>query len=357
MHRPPTVLVTGAAGFIGAAVTERLLAAGARVLALDDLSAGDPARLEALARDGLEVVHGDASDGALLGELLREAPGAVVHLAGRVGVRTVLADPEACERENVELGAAVAEAIARRASGPSRPRVLAASTSEVYAESSNPLSEESALRAAEAVGRWRYAASKLASEEAFDAALDGSGQGAVHLRFFNVVGPGQDGSTGMVLPRFVEAARAGAPLTVHGEGESVRTFAHVESVAADIAALALPDLLADGPAAARCARFEGALNLGGTARATVLELAREVGRAAERRGAPPASIVHVDPRVTVSPRFAEVHHRVPDLSRVRALGLCAAPWTLADLVDDVVVRHVAPRPARAGSPRCASHVS
>jgi len=363
MPRPQTALVTGAAGFIGAAVTARLLEAGVRVIALDDLSAGDPARLERLGRrerGELEVVRGDASDGALLRELLQDRPQAVVHLAGRVGVRTVLSDPELCERENVVLGEAVAAAVA--STRGERPRVLAASTSEVYAESAGPLREESALRPTAASGRWRYAASKLACEEAFDRVLGPADPAPVHLRFFNVVGPGQDGSTGMVLPRFVEAARAGEPLTVHGRGTAVRTFAHVEAVAADIAALALPGVFADGALARRRRAVRGALNLGGDARTTILELAQAVQRAAARRaeagrGAAPGRIVHVDPRLTVSPRFAEVLHRVPDLSRVRGLGLCAAPWSLEDLVADTLDRHVAPRPAEAGAPLCASPAS
>ncbi len=357
MDKPQTALVTGAAGFIGAAVTRRLLGAGARVIAVDDLSAGDLARLEGLPGDLLEVVQGDASDPVLLGRLLSSAPEVVIHLAGRVGVRTVLSDPELCERENVQLGAAVASAIARHSSVGARPRVLAASTSEVYAESAAPLSESSSLRARAASGRWRYAASKLACEAAFDEVLGVDGPRPVHLRFFNVVGPGQDGSSGMVLPRFVEAARASAPLTIHGGGGSVRTFAHVEAVARDIAALALPDLFCGGAEAARLAVVEGPLNLGGTARATVLELAQEVALAATRRGLAPSPLEHVDPRVTISPRFDEVLHRVPDLTRLQGLGLGLAPWSLADIVEDTFARHATPGASLAGKPLCASPAS
>lgn len=357
MNMPQTALVTGAAGFIGAAVTRELLGVGARVIAVDDLSAGDLARLEGLPGDLLEVVQGDASDPALLSRLLSSGPDVVIHLAGRVGVRTVLSDPELCERENVQLGAAVAGAIAGHSYGGARPRVLAASTSEVYAESAAPLSEASSLRPRIASGRWRYAASKLACEEAFDEALGVDGPRPVHLRFFNVVGPGQDGSSGMVLPRFVEAARASAPLTIHGGGGSVRTFAHVEAVAHDIAALALPQLFGDGSRAACLADVEGPLNLGGMARATVLELAQEVALAASRRGLAPSPLEHVDPRVTISPRFDEVLHRVPDLTRLRGLGLGRDPWSLRDIVEDTFARHTAPGAVLAGEPLCVSPAS
>lgn len=358
MSRPQTALVTGAAGFIGAAVARRLVSSGVRVIALDDLSAGDPARLEGLPGERLEVVRGDASDrGRLLG-LLDEAPEVVIHLAGRVGVRTVLSDPEVCERENIELGEAVAGAIAQGAArGRPRPRVLAASTSEVYAESAAPLAEGSDLRGLAASGRWRYAASKLACEDAFDRVLGGDGPRPVHLRFFNVVGPGQDGSSGMVLPRFVEAARTSAPLTIHGRGTSVRTFAHVESVAGDIAALAFPDRFGPRAQAGARAAFTGALNLGGVARSTVLELAQEVARAAARRRLVPSPLVHVDPRQTISPDFAEVLHRVPDLSRLRSLGLGREPWLLPDIVEDTFARHTSPSASEVRALLCASPAS
>lgn len=357
MQGPQTALVTGAAGFVGAAVTRRLIASGVRVIALDDLSAGDLARLESARGELLEVVQGDASDPALLAGLLDAEPEVVIHLAGRVGVRTVLSDPELCERENIELGEAVAGAIAARAEGPHRPRVLAASTSEVYAESPVALSETSDLRGLTASGRWRYAASKLACEEALDRVLGPAGPRPVHLRFFNVVGPGQDGASGMVLPRFIEAARSGTPLTIHGGGSSVRTFAHVDAVAGDIVALALPGLPSAPSRAAELAGFQGPLNVGGTARSTVLELAQEVNRAAARRGLPPSPLVHVDPRLTVSPRFDEVLHRVPDLSRLRGLGLGLSTWSLAEIVEDTFARHVTPRAAEALAPLCASPAS
>lgn len=357
MQGPQTALVTGAAGFVGAAVTRRLIASGVRVIALDDLSAGDLARLESARGELLEVVEGDASDRALLAGLLDAEPEVVIHLAGRVGVRTVLSDPELCERENIELGEAVAGAIAARAEGARRPRVLAASTSEVYAESPVALSETSDLRGLTASGRWRYAASKLACEEALDRVLGPAGPRPVHLRFFNVVGPGQDGASGMVLPRFIEAARSGTPLTIHGGGSSVRTFAHVDAVAGDIVALAIPGLPSAPSRAAELAGFQGPLNVGGTARSTVLELAQEVNRAAARRGLPPSPLVHVDPRLTVSPRFDEVLHRVPDLSRLRGLGLGLSTWSLAEIVEDTFARHVTPRAAEALAPLCASPAS
>lgn len=345
------ILVTGAAGFIGASVTRELLLAGQRVIALDDLSAGFRQRLVGLPGPGsvrLEV--GDVRDGALLDRLLSERPAVVLHLAARVGVRTVLGDPEGCELENLEGARALRAALDRAAldrkgrSGWSPP-VIAASTSEIYAESATPLREDSPLRPRAAQGRWRYAASKRIAEEI----LDGSGgQGrAMHLRFFNVVGPGQDASSGMVLPRFVEAARAGQAIEVYGTGEQVRTFAHVDAVARDVAALVLQ---------AKGGTFTpGPLNVGGTARATVLELGRLIASTfvSESPAERAPELVFRDPKRAVSIQFEEVLTRTPDLSRLRSLGLGGGAWALADIVRDALIHHesfAAPSPAPSPAP-------
>lgn len=347
VHEPP-ILVTGAAGFVGAAVCARLVGAGRRVLGLDDLSAGDRRRVAGLEGAGLDLVIGDVRDRALVDGLLAEGPSAVLHLAARVGVRRVLGDPLACELENLEGARVLAEAVA---AAPRTPRVVAASTSEVYAESAAPLVEGAPLRPRQAEGRWRYAASKRVAEETFDGLCPAAR--TVHLRFFNVVGPGQDAASGMVLPRFVEAARGGAPLEVYGSGAQVRTFAHVDAVARDVAALVAPESFPVDRAALDA--FAGALNVGGTARTTIAALAALVARLAGG-GSP---ILRRDPRRVVAANFEEVRVRVPDLGRARALGLGAAglgsePWGLEALVADTLARHVPPRVQEAP---CASRAS
>ncbi len=358
MLETPHVLITGVAGFIGASVAKVLVEAGVRVTGLDDLSAGRIERLEGLEASRFRFIEADVRDRELLlHSLLGGAFGpatAVLHLAGRVGVRRVLMDPEACEEENLEGGRAIAAAV-RHARGQGRKlRVVAASTSEVYAESSAHLSESSALRPLVAEGRWRYAASKRAAEEVLDRVL----KDAVHLRFFNVVGPGQDSTSGMVLPRFIEAARRGEPLRIHGEGTQVRTLAHVEAVARDVAALAAPGAF---PHTDAIARFRGPLNVGGSAKTTILGLAETVvANVAMADGAPPAELQVVDPSIDVAGNFEDVRHRVPDLTTLQSLGLASprfgsAAWSLEDLVSDAVRRHAAG--ATVGALPCGSPVS
>lgn len=323
-----SVLVTGGAGFIGARATALLLEAGARVIVADDLSAGDASRLPAHPRLSFRPLDVSAP-GSLCGLLGEQGDvDTIVHLAACVGVRRVLADPEGCWGAHLAMGRELLAAVEARAPG-SRPRLLAASSSEVYRDQHGPLAEGSPVRALGGRGRWAYAASKLAVEGLLDASahLWPAGLGPVHLRFFNVVGPGQDASSGMVLPTFVEQALAGRPLTVHGDGEQVRCFAHVDDVAADIVRLVANDQAPAGP-----------LNLGGDARATVAGLAAEVAACI---GPDRVQVLRTDPLKTVSPRFEEVYQREPDLGRARSLGLAGAARDLHGIVVDTLERHPA----------------
>ena len=342
-----SVVITGGAGFIGAALGRALVGAGREVMALDDLSAGSAARLY---DSGVELVVGDAADRRDVRDLLRrERPVETwVHLAGRVGVGLVLGDPDGC----LEDGRAAHEtllAVLARLPVERRPRVFSASSSEVYCDNGLPVGEDAPLRT-EAAGRWAYAAAKLAGEDMLDleAFLWPAERAPVHLRFFNVVGPGQDSRWGMVLPTFVECALAGAALPVHGSGDDVRVFAHVDSVARTLAVLCEHPSLPGGP-----------LNIGSgsaNARCTVAELAQTVAEHhAQQRGQRPA-IVHSDPCSVWGPSFKAVHHREPDLTRLSALGVPVPADDLDFIVADTLARHGALR-ARVEADPCASRGS
>ena len=333
--QPLSILVTGGAGFIGAALVRELAARGHAVCALDDESSGSFARLDEeprtaqTRRGSIERVRGTVET-ALAADLTRFD--AVVHLAARVGVAAVVRDPEECRARNVSSTRALARALSTCARGV---RVFAASTSEVYRPSSRPLREDAPVRDRDAVGRWAYAASKLAGEALLDDAWRARGgavshegrvgRGPVHVRFFNVVGPGQDSSQGMVLPTFVEHALASRPLPVHGDGSAVRTLAHVDDVAVTLADLLEHPSVPAGP-----------LNVGGTARGSVRELAELVLR--HVAGAP--GVARLDPRVVVGPSFEDIPWREPDLTRLRWLGVRVPERDLDAIVRDTVARHV-----------------
>lgn len=306
------IVVAGAAGLIGSAVARALHARGVEFLALDR-------------RPGLAVRIAELDDADVWRRELDRfgRPDAVLLLAGVVGVARVLADPEAARRGNAEPLAAMLTALAG-VRDDDLPRVVFASSSEVYLPADRPLREDDPVREVSSTGRWAYAAAKVAGERALTAARAWpAGRAPVLARFFNVVGPGQESSQGMVLPNFVERARAGSALLVHGDGAQVRTFGHVDEVARVLVELLLRDSVPGGP-----------LNVGGVARATVRELAEAVVRAAGG-----GRIEHVDPRRAVHATFEDVRWRVPDLERLVSLGIELPRMDLDGIVRDVLERH------------------
>jgi len=219
------VVVTGGAGFIGANLCRVLAQAGHEVLAFDDLSTGAAANL-----DGVEaaLVEGTILDPGAL-DAAFDGAGAVVHLAARPSVPRSIADPLASHEVNATGTMQVLEAV-RRGSGA---HVIVASSSSVYgANPGIPKSEDLVP-----IPMSPYAASKLAAESYALAHAASFGIDVLVFRFFNVFGPLQTAghAYAAVVPAFVDAALAGAPLPVFGDGRQTRDFTFVGTVTAVLA--------------------------------------------------------------------------------------------------------------------------
>lgn len=295
------VLVTGGAGFIGSHLVERLLARGDEVVVLDDLSTGRASNLAAVRLDPrLEFVHGSVLDEALVSRLVQGVEG-VFHLAARVGVRLVLEQPSATLEVNVLGTRHVLAAAARRGA-----RVLFASSSEVYGKNERPpfAEDEPLLLGATREPRWSYACSKAMGEWLALARAREDRLPVVIVRFFNVVGARQHGEHGMVLPRFLAAARAREPLEVYGDGLQTRCFLAVEDAVERVLALW------DEPRA-----LGQVVNVGSARELAIGELARRVVAAAGG-GLP---IVHMPYREAYGMEMSDFRRRVPALERLEGL--------------------------------------
>ncbi len=222
-----TYLVTGGAGFIGGHLVERLLAAGQRVLILDDLSTG---RFENIAhlegRPGFELRVASVTDPAIV-EACVIAADAVFHLASAVGVKLVVDQPV----RTIETIVGGTDTVLRSCARYRRP-VLLTSTSEVYGKSEKfPFAEnDDTVMGPTTTRRWAYACAKALDEFLALAHWQESRLPVVIARLFNTVGPRQTGRYGMVIPRFVAQGIKGEPITVHGDGTQSRCFAHVLDV-------------------------------------------------------------------------------------------------------------------------------
>jgi UDP-glucose 4-epimerase len=312
-----TSLVTGGAGFIGSHLVEALLAAGRRVLAIDDLSTGTAANLHKVQNHPhFRLVVDSIGNDMRLTELVREAD-EIYHLAAVVGVRLVLDDPVRTLTTNV----GPTETLLRLVADHPRPLFLA-STSEVYGKNpKSPLAEEDDLvLGPTSKGRWIYACSK-ATDEYLALSYARSGLPVIIGRFFNVVGPRQVGRFGMVLPRFVDQALAGGPIVVYDDGRQVRCFAHV----ADIVRAVL-DLM-DCPAA-----VGRVFNLGSDESVTIRGLAEKVASVVD----PDLLIEHVPYTTAYAAGFEDIQCRVPDLTRIRQTIDYRPRFRLDNIVREVV---------------------
>ncbi|MBI4951010.1 MAG: NAD-dependent epimerase/dehydratase family protein [Myxococcales bacterium] len=217
-------LVTGGAGFIGAHLVGALLARGATVCALDDLSSGSWTALGA-DRDAaaLRCVEGDVRDAALCAELARGVD-VVFHEAAICSVQESIEAPVRVDATNVGGTVAVLDA-ARHAHVR---RVVLASSTAVYGDAATlPVHEGLPTEPLSP-----YAAGKLAAEHYARVFCRLGGSDAACLRYFNVFGPGQtpDSAYAAAIPRFIAAALAGETLTIYGDGEQTRDFCYVDDV-------------------------------------------------------------------------------------------------------------------------------
>lgn len=285
------VVVTGGAGFIGANLCRHLVESGAatEVVAFDNLSTGSADNVAGLA--GVTLVTGDILDQPHLTEVLAGAD-AVVHLAARPSVPKSIEDPLATHDNNATGTIRVLEAMR----GAGVRRVAVASSSSVYG--ANPVLPKVETLTPMPVSP--YAVSKLAAEQYALSYQQVFGLEVVAFRFFNVFGPLQRAghAYAAVVPAFVDAALAGRPLPVHGDGGQTRDFTYVGSVAEVIT-----DVLTRG------ATSPMPVNLAFGTRYSLLELIdlleRILGRPLER--------AHTDPRA------GDVRDSQADQTALRAL--------------------------------------
>ncbi|MEY2982263.1 MAG: NAD-dependent epimerase/dehydratase family protein [Planctomycetota bacterium] len=292
-------LVTGGAGFVGSHLVEALLARGDEVEVLDDLSGGADGIGAAAVHPRLRRTCASVLDASTVRSIVDRVD-RVWHLAAVVGVPRVLADPRRAVRVNLEGTEVVVDACA--AAGV--PLVFT-SSSEVYGDRAGELLREDdpVSPGATTSMRGSYGASKALAEWALAAVRRESGLPVLVVRLFNTVGPRQRAGHGMVLPRFVEQARKGRPLTVYGDGAQRRCFADVRDVASHLVRLA-----------DREDAFGRTFNVGSRVETSILGLAQLVRDLAGTG----SEIAHVPWREAFPGEERDVRRRVPDLGRLAA---------------------------------------
>ncbi len=294
-------LITGGMGFIGSHLAEALLAQGHQVTVVDDLSTG---RFENIAhltshprfRFAIETILNET----VMDRLVSECD-IIVHLAAAVGVQLIVEHPTHTLETNV-LGTDAVLRMAKRY----RKRTLIASSSEVYGKGVRvPFREEDdVVLGPTCKSRWSYAASKMLDEFLALAYWQEWQLPTVIMRFFNTIGPRQTGRYGMVVPRFVQQALRGEPITVYGDGTQSRAFCDVSDVVRAVIGLSEhPDATGQ------------VFNIGNTREITIRDLAVLVKSELESS----SDIVFIPYEEAYGPGFEDMQRRVPDIGKIRAL--------------------------------------
>jgi UDP-glucose 4-epimerase len=309
------VLITGGAGFIGSHLCDSLVAKGFKVSILDNLSTGSNNNISHLIGK-IEVNHGNIKDQKLVESLVSKAD-LVFHLAAAVGVKTILKNP----LESMSTNFAGSE-IVLNACAKFDKKIVIASTSEIYGKNmKQPLSEtDDRVMGAPQKLRWSYADSKALEEAMAYALYLTKNLKVITVRFFNVVGPRQSGSYGMVLPRFVEAALSNRDVEVFGDGEQKRVFCHVLDAIDAIVRLAENE-----------DSVGQVFNIGGSEETSIKELAKEVISLTNSK----SKIIFSTYSDSYGEGFEDMQRRVPDLSKINSLVSWQPTFSLKQIILDV----------------------
>lgn len=285
-------LVTGAAGFIGSTLVDRLLADGHSVMGLDDLSTGRSENLGPAERHAnFEFVKADIVDADLIGLLADTKPEVIFHLGAQISVRHSVDDPPFDASVNVVGTVRLAEA-ARRAGV--RKIVHTSSGGSIYGTPpSYPTNEETPTDPTSP-----YAASKVAGEVYLNTFRNLYGLECSHIAPANVYGPRQDphGEAGVVAI-FAQALLAGRPTKIFGDGSDTRDYVYVDDVVNAF-------VLASGEAGGG-QRF----NIGTGVETSVRQLHSEIAKAI---GAPDDPEFH-------PPRLGDLRRSCLDISRAESV--------------------------------------
>jgi UDP-glucuronate decarboxylase len=301
-----TILVTGAAGFIGRHLVRRLLSAGASVAALDNFTTGSRTLLQDLAGPRCQVIDGDVI------EPLDVTANGIFNLACPASPPHYQADPVQTLRTSVVGTYNVLELASRQ-----KARVVHASTSEIYGDPLVHPQVEDYHGNVNPIGpRACYDEGKRAAETL---CADYSRRRHVDVRvarIFNTYGDGMAASDGRVVSNFIVQALSGAPLTVYGDGDQTRSLCYVSDLVEGLVALYLAAPFGFEP-----------INLGNPNEITVRQLAQKViAMTGSRSGITSRPLPQDDP-----------HVRRPDISR----AIARLAWTPKVGLDDGLQRTIA----------------
>ena len=285
--------------------------------AIDNFSTGNASNLDGLLGvQNFTLVEGSILDNKILTPLINEAD-YIFHLAAAVGVFNIVKNPLASLLTNIRGTENVLES-AHLTNTP----VFLTSSSEVYGKNVSDSLKESDDRilGSPVTLRWSYSEAKAIDESLAYAYYVEKQLETRIVRFFNTVGPRQLGSYGMVVPRFVKAAIGNEPITIYGDGNQTRCFAHVYDVVDAVVAIA----------------FAGntigkVINIGNNFEISINELAKKVIEDTDSK----SEIVYIPYEEAYGDGFEDMERRVPNISLINELVGWEPKRNLTTIISDI----------------------
>ena len=311
--------MTGGAGFIGSHLCERLINDGHTVTSVDNFSTGRAANLSNLTHARkFTSIEGSILDSNVLNPLIMETD-YVFHLAAAVGVFNIVQNPLASLLTNIRGTENVLEA-----AHSSNTPVFLTSSSEVYGKNaSNSLKEsDDRVLGSPVTLRWSYSEAKAIDESLAYAYFVEKQLETRIVRFFNTVGPRQLGAYGMVVPRFVKAALNNEPITIYGNGNQTRCFAHVYDVIDAVVAIAFDK-----------STIGRVVNIGNDFEISINDLAKRIVSETGSK----SEIVYVPYKEAYGDGFEDMERRVPDINLINQLVRWRPKRDLSTMIADISV--------------------
>jgi UDP-glucose 4-epimerase len=311
------VLVTGGAGFIGSHLCERLIEDGHVVTVIDNFSTGRASNLDNLrGNTNFKFVEGSILNLSVLSRLVDDND-YVFHLAAAVGVFNIVSNPLASLLTNIRGTENVLEAAHQ-----SQTPVFLTSSSEVYGKNiSNSLREsDDRILGSPVTLRWSYSEAKAIDESLAYAYFVEKDLETRTVRFFNTVGPRQLGAYGMVVPRFVKSAISGEPLTIYGDGNQTRCFAHVYDVVEAVMSLAFAKNV-----------IGQVINIGNNFEISINDLAKKVIEETNSK----SKIEYLSYDEAYGDGFEDMARRVPNIDLIKRLVGWEPSRDLSTMIKDI----------------------
>lgn len=317
-------VVTGGAGFVGSHLVEALLTQGAFVTAVDNLSTGRTTNLDHLrGNPSFRFVQLNAADRSLLAPIMAGCD-ELYHLASYVGVKLASQTSSQTILNNLRAIDNILDLATHY-----RPRLLLTSTSEIYGKALDfypgdrtSLSEDSdRVYGSTEVHRWSYAGVKAVEEFLTLAKHHEEGLETVIVRLFNVIGPRQQGLNGPVVPRLIQQALTGEPLSVYGDGSQLRCFTDIsDAIEAIVTLMGRSDTNGE------------TFNIGNNVPVSIRALAELIIEVTDSD----SKVEFVQHEAVFGKHFEDVTVRIPDVTKLQNLTGLKCQVTLEETLRRIV---------------------